>query len=50
MAEEWYRRGVIEGMDLNIECDLNHLFEDRTQQVMESFKQWLTDECDSQIL
>ena len=47
LAEEWYRRGVIEGVGINNECDLHQLFEDRTQQIMESFKQWLTEECDS---
>ena len=43
LAEEWYRRGLIMGMDLNNECDRHQLFEDRTQQIMESFKQWLNE-------
>jgi len=50
LAEGWYRRGVIEGVGINNECDLHQLFEDRNRIVIESFKQWLTDECDDLTL
>jgi len=46
VIEEWYRRGIITGMSLKGDCDLRQDFDNRNQQLHESFKEWVIKESD----
>ena len=47
LFEEWYRRGVITGINLSSDNDLQKLFKDRNTTLLDSFKEWISGEFDN---
>ena len=43
LAEEWFRRGMVAGKQENQNQELEYIFEQRNQSIIESIREWMSE-------